>query len=107
METSIKINPEITVQLPPDKIIIDRYEYEKLKRETDYRRWWGMDQLRERYGHDKEWFKKMVFSPYERQLRDRIVMYPYGGRSGYWCEPEAFSNFIRTHFPEICKRAAR
>ena len=107
METTLKINPEITITLPEDKIIVDRSEYEQLKRDADYRCWWDIPELNKRYHQDKDWFKRNVFWPYERELRNRLVMYPHGGKSSYRCKPKEFDQFIQTHFPEISKRAEK
>lgn len=46
METTLKINPEITITLPEDKVIVDRSEYEQLKREADYRGLWDVTELK-------------------------------------------------------------
>lgn len=107
METTLKINPEITITLPEDKIIVDRSGYEQLKRDADYRGLWDVTELKNRYHRDKEWFKRNVFSPYERELRDHIVMYPHGGKSSYLCKPIPFDDFVQIHFPEISKRAEK
>ncbi|WP_261805664.1 DUF771 domain-containing protein [Lapidilactobacillus luobeiensis] len=103
-ESTITINPTIKIDLPTDKIIVSKSEYDELVKKADMSGWWGLDELEKRYGHGRKWFVDNVFAPFERKLRDRIVMYPYGGKSTYWVKPKEFVYFMDMHFSEICRK---
>lgn len=107
MQTELTIEPTIKVKLPADKVIVDKATYDKIKHRADFSRWWSIKDLEERYGHQKQWFVANVFAPYEKKLRDRVVMYPHGGRSSYWVKPIEFAAFMDEHFSEISRKQWR
>lgn len=68
MQSSIVIEPRITVELPAGKVIVDASYLRQLEAKADEHRYWSIADLKERYGHNKDWFVKNVFVPFEAEL---------------------------------------
>jgi phage pi2 protein 07 len=106
-QSSIVIEPKITVELPVGKVIVDESYLRRLEAKADEHCYWSLADLKERYGHNKDWFVKNVFTPFEKELYDKAVMYPHGGKSTYWCKPGVFGPFMDRRFPQISKQARK
>lgn len=107
--TKFVIQPKITVELPPDKILIDKKEYEHLLDLSDLRCWWTSKDLAERYHQKITWFSDNIFQNprFTNKLRNQCVIYPGQGVKGYRCEPKQFSEFMRKYFSEIAYECQR
>lgn len=103
--STITIKPTITVELPAGQVIVSEDYLARLEAADDTRRWWTMTDVIERYGHDRKWYVRNVFAPYEKDLYDRIVIYPHGGGTYYQIRPVEFARFMDTHFGQIARRA--
>jgi phage pi2 protein 07 len=106
-QSSIVIEPKITVELPAGKVIVDEIYLHRLEEKADMYRYWSLADLKERYGYGKDWFVRNVFTPFEKELYDKAVMYPHGGKSTYSCKPSLFGPFMDRHFPQIAKQARK
>ncbi len=99
--------PEITLAVPPELIqqAVDKAVADQLKHEPDYRRWWSVRDVQERYGVTPTWLSEHVLNKprFQRQLDG--FAFNYRGQTGWRFEPLAFSEFMRTEFRNIAKEA--
>lgn len=88
-----------------DKVVIESSEYGRLKQRADYDCWWTTKDLKQRYGHDLNWFKtKILYRPEFKNVLATCVIEPSGsGKGGWQFEPTKFSRFMREQFREIGK----
>lgn len=102
MEAMDSISGQVTLNIPPEYIVIKKSEFEEIQSRADYDRWWSTDDLYERYGHRLNWFKDHVLyvPKYKREL-SRFVHEPNGGKDSWQFEPHRFSEFLSNHFNEI------
>lgn len=107
-ESTITIRPTINVDLPPDKVIINRDYLAELEERADMTQWWTMHDIKDRYKRSPTWFTDHVLTipRFEKILRDRVVMYPDVGGS-YLFLPTQFAKFMQDYFPEICRELER
>ncbi|WP_390409699.1 DUF771 domain-containing protein [Lacticaseibacillus jixiensis] len=106
---TIEIQPKITIELPADKILVDRKEYDELKAQADMQGWWTLADVSERYKRRKSWFVDNILTKptFEAQLRRKIVMYDGDGGRGYLFEPHSFSEWMQAHFKDIADEVGR
>lgn len=84
------------------QIIVNAKEYEELKQRADYDRWWTTKDLKERYGHDLDWFKdNVLYQPKFKRNLELCVIPAKGPGSTWQFEPTKFSAFMREEFKEI------
>ncbi|WP_179394949.1 DUF771 domain-containing protein [Lacticaseibacillus absianus] len=99
--------PPITLSVPPELIqeAVDKAVAARLSHEPDYRRWWTVKDVQDRYGVNPAWLSAHILDKprFQRQLDG--FAFNYGGRIGWRFEPLAFSEFMRREFRQIAKEA--
>jgi len=108
------ITATVVMEIPDDKVIITKTEYDEYQALKDDDQWWTPADLKAHYHHDMNWFKEKVFyvQKYKKELSTEFggfVHYStnepvkgekYNGR--YWSiEPGQFRKFMKEHFTEI------
>lgn len=102
-----KVKIQAAFEIPEDKVIVDRSEYEKLQNSIDDGCWWTSKDVESRYKHKMDWLKEniLLIPSYKSELDAKnggCVHYadPENGR--YWSfEPTRFKEFMSKHFTEI------
>ncbi|AKP66322.1 DUF771 domain-containing protein [Companilactobacillus ginsenosidimutans] len=109
-----KITATVVMEIPEDKVIISKADFEEYQALKDDDYWWTPKDLKDHYHHDINWFKeKVLFVPrYKKELstefggcvhyssNDPVDGEKYNGR--YWSfEPGRFRKFMKEHFAEI------
>ncbi|WP_300558458.1 DUF771 domain-containing protein [Companilactobacillus sp.] len=101
------IKATVVMEIPEDKVIIDRIEYEQLKYDSDSGTWWTTADITDRYHHKMDWFKEKIFyiPKYKKILSDENggpVHYSNNENGRHWSfEPNGFKQFMANYFPEI------
>ncbi|MDB8662179.1 DUF771 domain-containing protein, partial [Streptococcus anginosus] len=69
--TTLQIDlKNITIQLPPDKIIVDRFEYEELKKNSSKGRYLTLSEVLELLSVSRPWLLENVL--YKPEIRKQI-----------------------------------
>ncbi len=99
-----KITSTVELTIPPEYVLVKKSELESLKERSDYDCWWTSKDLKERYGHDLQWFREHVlYVPRFKQQLMSCVKYPKtSGKNGWQFEPHEFSRFMQNNFGQIC-----
>lgn len=107
-QQAISVTASFTVTVPPDKVIVDRAEYQRLKAAADQSEWWTMAEVVARYKKTPAWLKSQILEQprYMKQLKRTCVMYAGDGGRDWLFEPQGFSNWMRLNFPAICQTVA-
>ncbi|WP_390410572.1 DUF771 domain-containing protein [Lacticaseibacillus jixiensis] len=106
---ALTLQQVVTVQVPADKVLIDRDEYEDLQKRANLNCWWTLNDVSARYKRKPDWIVSHILkSPtFEPQLRRKLVMYDHDGGKGYLFEPMGFSEWMREHFNDIANEVGR
>ncbi|WP_099974219.1 DUF771 domain-containing protein [Lactobacillus terrae] len=101
-----KITTTLTLEMPEDKVLIDKAEYIELKEEQDTARWWTAKDLKERYNHNLDWFKErcLLVPKWQDELKDFVNKPENSGKNIWEFEPAKFKKFMSDHFQEIHER---
>ncbi|MCO6541587.1 MAG: DUF771 domain-containing protein [Lactobacillus sp.] len=106
VNTIQKLKGHFEFELPKNSgyRIVSTAEFEELKRRADYDCWWTPKDLKERYGHDLQWFREnILYIPQFKKDLIKCVKYPRSsGKNGWQFEPKGFSKFMRENFKAIC-----
>lgn len=101
-----KISATVVMEIPEDKVIITKAEYNQLKLEVDSGYWWTTKDVEKRYNRQMRWLKENVlYKPeYEKILSTKnggCVHYPDDSGVRWSFEPVGFKQFMKEHFSEI------
>lgn len=58
---SQKIKAEIILEIPNDKVIISKAEFDEYQSLKDEGRWWTSKDVEKHYNHKMDWFKGRIF----------------------------------------------
>lgn len=100
------IKATVVMEIPADKIVIERTEYEQLKHDVDSGHWWTSKEVEKRYNRQMRWLKENVlYKPkFEKVLSTKnggCVHYPDDSGVRWSFEPIGFKKFMEEHFSEI------
>ncbi|WP_338230833.1 DUF771 domain-containing protein [Lactiplantibacillus paraxiangfangensis] len=106
VQTEIKAN--VTLELPDDKVIVDKTYFESLERFRDHnvlhgKRWTVNDLIRVT-GHQRTWISQKIFSKYEKELSTEYggpVYYPATNQEKYSIDAERMSDWLSIHFEDL------
>ena len=107
--TTLQIDlKNITIQLPPDKIIVDRSEYEELKKISSKGRYLTLSEVLELLSVSRPWLLENVL--YKPEIRNQIdidknsngfVKYPDSQGGRYYFLASKTKEFFEAHFAKI------
>lgn len=101
------IKATVVMEVPEDKVVITKAEYEQLKHDADVGTWWTTQDITDRYHHKMDWFKEKIFyqPKYKKLLSDEYggpVHYSSNDNGRHWSfEPNGFKIFMEKYFSEI------
>ncbi|WP_049508607.1 DUF771 domain-containing protein [Streptococcus anginosus] len=107
--TTLQIDlKNITIQLPPDKIIVDSSEYEELKKTSSKGRYLTLSEVLELLSVSRPWLLENVL--YKPEIRKQIdidknsngfVKYPDNQGGRYYFLASKTKEFFEEHFAKI------
>ncbi|PKY89726.1 DUF771 domain-containing protein [Falseniella ignava] len=101
MEQQLKL--QATVTIPPELILIERAEYERLSASDEIGTWWSLQDLEDRTNRKSKWLKENIlenarFKKHIDVENGGFVKYPSGGKSGYLFLASKTKEFLEDNF---------
>lgn len=98
----------VTIEIPADKVLISRDEWERMNEANDIGRWWSMSELEAYTNRKSAWLVTHILDNhrYKKVLNVEnggFVKYPSGGKSGYLMLASKMKEFLENNFKEIVK----
>lgn len=100
------MNVELTIPIPPNSILINKVEYEKLKQDQLSGVYWTMQDLEKRIGRKAEWIKTNIL--YRPKLKEALdckhggfVFYPKSKGQSWSFQAFKMSEFLDKYFSVI------
>lgn len=101
-----QLNVQATVTIPPEFVVIEKVEYDRLTKSDEVGTWWGMQDLISRTNRKEKWLKENILenARYKSKIdieNGGFVKYPSGGKSGYLFLATKTKQFLEDNFAEI------
>lgn len=101
-----QLDVHISIPIPDDKVLVNKVEWEELKRKSLTGRWWNMKDLEHRVGRKHEWIKDNILYPPEfREILDvnngGFVYYPENQGQAWAFQATKMAEFLEEYFGEI------
>lgn len=84
------LKAEVVIQVPNDKVLIDKVEYKELKKEREIGLTWSLRDLKRELNIRKNptWITEMVLKPHRKEIEDWCIFKEgVGGKNGYRIQP--------------------
>lgn len=96
----------VTIEIPADKVLIGRDEWERMNKANDIGRWWSMADLEAYTNRKSAWLVTNILDNhrYKKVLNVEnggFVKYPTGGKSGYLILASKMKQFLEDNFKGI------
>lgn len=100
------ISANILLNIPEDKILVEKVDYDTLKNESLVGVYWNIKDVSKRINHSSEWIKENILyvTKFKRVLdseKGGCVFYPRAQGQPWQFEALAFSRFLQENFSNI------
>lgn len=100
------ISANIILDIPADRILVKKVDYEALKDESLIGVYWNIKDVSKRINHSSEWIKENILyvTKFKRMLDSEAggcVFYPKAQGQPWQFEAISFSKFLKENFSNI------
>lgn len=104
METSITIEPTIKIELPPDKVLIDRAEYDALRESAEPLTWMAQDCIRQLHGIRRSRFDSVIAAHHDELVANGALWQESAGRRPAKYRVSVMRPWLNTHLEDFASR---
>jgi phage pi2 protein 07 len=104
MQNTITIEPTIKVELPPDKVLIDRAEYNDLREAAAPLTWIATDCIKQLHGIRRSRFDSVIAAHHDELVAAGAIWQEGAGRRPTKYRVSIMRNWLNQHLEEFASK---
>lgn len=105
MDNPQKLNVNLSIEIPPEYVLITKVEFEELINRQLIGRWWTMQDLEEHTNMKRDWLKeKILYIPKFKGQLEKFVSYPERQGEKWSFQATKMTQFLEDNFYSIFKK---